>query len=237
MKPTFIVEKKTALVTGGAGDIGKDICLKLNRANYNVLSLDMIECEYKDVTSLTGDVTDEDWVKDKLEQYPVIDVLVNAAGITRDSFLHKMDEIQWHQVINVNLNGVFNVTRAVINGMRERKYGRIVNISSVNGKRGQFGQCNYSATKSAVHGFTMSLAQESASKNIMVNTVSPGYIKTQMTDKMSDDIKESIIRMIPAGRIGHTEDVTRAVMFLLHDQNTYITGANIPVNGGLFTSF
>jgi acetoacetyl-CoA reductase len=237
MKTTYAdFDRKKALVTGGAGDIGKNIALALDRANYDVISMDIKECEYKSVVSIVGDITDRDWVEEVLE-HSSFDVLVNAAGITRDSFLHKMTDDDWDDVIAVNLTGTYNVTRTVIGGMRERNYGRIVNISSVNGKRGQFGQCNYSATKSAVHGFTMSLAQESAAKNIMVNTVSPGYIKTQMTDKMSEDIKNSIVKMIPAGRIGKPEDVTRAVLFLLHERNTYITGANIPVNGGLFTSF
>jgi acetoacetyl-CoA reductase len=230
------MKKKIAVVTGGAGDIGKVICKKLIGANYSVRSLDVVTAEYSGITSHICDVTDAEEVRLTLEGVEV-DVLVNAAGITRDNFLHKMSVNDWNMVMEINLNGTFNVTRAVIEGMRERKYGRIVNISSVNGQKGQMGQCNYSATKAAVHGITMSLAQEGARKNILVNTVSPGYIDTQMTAKISENVRNMIVNTIPVGHMGKPEDVARAVMFLASESNRYITGANIPVNGGLFTSF
>jgi len=230
-----VVEKKLAVVTGGSGGIGAHICTTLIRANYDVVCYDLQEHPQENVKSIIGSVTGVQ-VEADLGDLPV-DVLINTAGVTDDAFLHKMSDQQWGKVISVNLDGVYNTTRVVINGMREREYGRIVNISSINAARGQFGQCNYAASKAGVHAFTMSLAQESASKNIMVNTVSPGYIKTPMTDKMPEQMRNSILKMIPAGRVGLPEDVTRAVMFLIAESNTYITGANIPVNGALFTSF
>lgn len=230
------VKQKVAVVTGGAGDIGADICSTLLRGNFKVVSLDMHPHPNSDVDSQVCNITHRNEVLTALGDLDV-DVLVNAAGITRDQFLHKMDWEDWQNVININLTGTYNVTRAVIGRMRDRNYGRIVNISSVNGARGQFAQCNYSASKAGLHGFTMSLAQEGARKNIMVNTVSPGYIDTKMTKKIPEDISKQIVSMIPAGRMGTPADVTRAVMFLLAESNTYITGANIPVNGALYTSF
>lgn len=186
--------------------------------------------------SYVASVTDREALSEYLEQIEV-DVLVNCAGITRDTFLHKMPEDHWDKVIDINLTGAYNVTRMVIPGMRERKYGRIVNISSVNGSKGQMGQANYSASKAGLHGFTMALAQEGAFKNIMVNTISPGYIETKMTDVLSDRVKADIVMQIPVNHFGKPADISRTVLFLVDEENTYITGANIPVNGGLFTSF
>jgi acetoacetyl-CoA reductase len=160
--------------------------------------------------------------------------LVNCAGITRDKTFRKMESAQWEAVINVNLNSVFNVTRSVWEGMLERGWGRIVNISSVNGQRGQFGQTNYSAAKAGMHGFTMALAQEGAAKGVTVNTVSPGYVETAMTLAMDDSVRNAIIGGVPMRRMGTPAEIASAVAFLTADENGYVTGANLPVNGGLF---
>ena len=144
-----------------------------------------------------------------------------------------MSEDQWNAVIDTNLNSVFNVTRQVVNGMLERKHGRIVNISSVNGVKGQFGQCNYSAAKAGMHGFTMALAQETASKGITVNTVSPGYIATQMVMAIAEEVRNKIVATVPVGRLGKPEEIGAVVAFLASDDAGYITGANININGGL----
>ena len=226
---------RTAVVTGGAGDIGAEICRALGYAGYHVSSVDIEPSDEAD-TSYIASVTDREALSEYLEQLE-FDVLVNCAGITRDMFLHKMPENHWDDVIDINLTGAYNVTRLVIPGMRERKYGRIVNISSVNGCKGQMGQTNYSASKAGLHGFTMALAQESAFKNIMVNTISPGYIETKMTEVLSDRVKADIVLQVPVNRFGKPSDISRTVLFLVDEENTYITGANIPVNGGLYTSF
>jgi acetoacetyl-CoA reductase len=165
------------------------------------------------------------------------DILVNAAGITRDSRLVNMSQEDWDQVLRVNLDSVFNVCRWVVPGMCARGFGRIVNISSVNGQTGQFGQTNYAAAKAGMHGFTMALAREVARKGVTVNSVSPGYIDTEMTRAMRDDMRERTVAAVPAGRIGQPADVAGAVVFLCSPQAGYITGINLPVNGGLFMSF
>jgi len=170
-------------------------------------------------------------------EYGPIDVLVNAAGITRDAFVHKMNHENWESVISVNLDSVFNVTRQVIEGMRERGFGRVINISSVNGQSGQFGQTNYSAAKAGMHGFTMAVAKEGARKGITANTISPGYIDTAMTAAIPEEVRESIVAQIPAGRMGRPEEIARVVVFLAADDSGYVNGANIPVNGALYTSF
>ena len=170
-------------------------------------------------------------------EYGPVDILVNLAGITRDGFAHKMEKDAWDAVINVNLNSAFNVTRQVIEGMRERGFGRIVNISSVNGQTGQFGQTNYSAAKAGLHGFSMALAKEGARKGITANTVSPGYVDTSMTAAMPQEVRDQIIAQVPAGRMARPEEIARVVAFLAMDESQYINGANIPVNGALFTSF
>jgi acetoacetyl-CoA reductase len=167
-------------------------------------------------------------------KYGPVDILVNCAGITRDKTFRKMESAQWEAVINVNLNSVFNVTRPVWEGMLERGWGRIVNISSVNGQRGQFGQTNYSAAKAGMHGFTMALAQEGAAKGVTVNTVSPGYVETAMTLAMDDSVRNAIIGGVPMRRMGSPAEIASAVAFLTADENGYVTGANLPVNGGLF---
>ena len=166
-----------------------------------------------------------------------IEILVNAAGITRDVSLRKMEENQWHELMHVNLDGVFNMCRQVIDGMSARGFGRIVNISSVNGQTGQFGQTNYSAAKAGMHGFTMALAREVAKKGVTVNSVSPGYCKTEMVMKVPEDIRNQIVAQIPVGRLGEPSDIARTVAFLTADDAGFITGANVPVNGGYFMSF
>jgi acetoacetyl-CoA reductase len=166
--------------------------------------------------------------------YGPVDILVNCAGITRDKTFKKMDPVQWGAVINVNLNSVFNVTRPIWEGMLDRGWGRVINISSVNGQRGQFGQANYSAAKAGMHGFTMALAQEGAAKGVTVNTVSPGYVETAMTLAMDDSVRSAIIGGVPMRRMGTPAEIAAAVAFLAADESGYVTGANLPVNGGLF---
>jgi acetoacetyl-CoA reductase len=185
-----------------------------------------------DVSSAASSVAMIEEIEDR---FGGIDILVNCAGITRDKTFKRMELDHWEAVINTNLNSVYYVTRPVWEGMLERGFGRIVNISSVNGQRGQFGQVNYSAAKAGMHGFTMALAHEGAAKGITVNTVSPGYVETAMTMAMRDDVREAIIAGIPMRRMGTPEEIASTVAFLAADETTYITGANIPVNGGLFT--
>jgi len=247
-------QTRVAVVTGGIGGLGTEICRHLARAGRQVIAVDLagrekrVEQFHADVAEFAGtiafepvDVTDfascQQLVSRIEAEYGGVDVLVNAAGITRDASLRKMTPEQWHQLMQVNLDGVFNMCRNVIEGMIERVFGRIINISSVNGQTGQFGQTNYSAAKAGVHGFSMALARETASKGITVNTVSPGYCDTQMVAAVADDVREQIVAGIPVGRLGTPGDIARAVSFFNSDDNGYITGANLPVNGGYFMSF
>lgn len=248
------LHKRTALVTGGIGGLGTEICRHLARAGCQVVALDLAAREErvaafeKDVAHFDGtiifepaDVSNFDSCKDVIERleqrYSGIDIVVNAAGITRDASLRKMTPQQWHELMQVNLDGVFNICRNVVEGMTTRGFGRIVNISSVNGQTGQFGQTNYSAAKAAVHGFSMALARETARKGVTVNTVSPGYCDTPLVAAVPADIRAQIIAGIPVGRLGSPADIARAVAFLAADDAGYITGANLPVNGGYFMSF
>lgn len=246
--------KRVALVTGGNGGIGTPICQQLAVAGYRVVTT-CVDPEKEELASWLALRSEEgcpiDWVRcdvsvydacvsmaSEIEaEYGSVEVIVNAAGITRDGFLHKMDRENWDDVIDVNLNSAFNVTRQFIGHMRERGFGRIINIASMNGQTGQFGQTNYSAAKAGMHGFTMALAKESAAKGITANTVSPGYIRTSMTDAIPQKVRDAIINQIPAGRMGEPEEVARVVVFLAADDSGYINGANIPVNGALFCSF
>jgi acetoacetyl-CoA reductase len=245
------VNKRVALITGGVGGIGTAICRRLADdgcfviANYAIAGSETRWQETMAASGINGshsalafgDVTDfkamETMVRDINAAHGAIDILVNCAGITRDSTLRKMTPEQWHSVINTNLNSVFNVTRHVIDGMCERGWGRIVSIASVNAIKGQFGQSNYAAAKAGILGFTKSLAQEVIKKGVTVNAVSPGYIDTDMTRAMRDDIRSQIVAGIPAGRMGLPEDIANAVSFLASDDAAYITGTNMPVNGGM----
>jgi acetoacetyl-CoA reductase len=242
---------RVALVTGGIGGIGTAICTRLVKdgctviANHHPSEAEAAEGWKKDraaegvtVDTIAADVSSfEDsarMIAEITAKHGPVDILVNCAGITRDKTFKKMEPAQWNAVINVNLNSVFNVTRQVWEGMLERGFGRIVNISSVNGQRGQFGQANYSAAKAGMHGFTMALAQEGAAKGVTVNTVSPGYVETAMTLAMDSAVRDSIIGGIPMRRMGNPAEIASAVAFLAADENGYVTGANLPVNGGLF---
>lgn len=244
---------KVALVTGGNGGIGSSICAALADKGYKVAggyypadkeNAEAWEAEMrangKDVTAVAGDVSNytscEAMIAHVESELGPIEVLVNCAGITRDTTFKKMTPEQWGSVLQTNLDSAFNVTRPVINQMLERGSGRIVNVSSVNGQRGQFGQANYSAAKAGLHGFTMALAQETARKGITVNTISPGYISTPMTQAMPENVLEAIVGSVPMGRMGEPEEIASAVSWLVDERSAYITGANIPVNGGLFMS-
>lgn len=245
---------RIALVTGGIGGLGTEICRQLASAGCRVIAVDLQAREerleqFRNETSDLGDritfaaadVRDFDHCRELVaqseQQHGAVDILVNAAGITRDSTLRKMTPAQWHELMTVNLDGVFNLCRNVIEGMTTRGFGRIVNLSSVNGQTGQFGQTNYSAAKAGVHGFTMALARETARKGITVNTVSPGYCDTPMVAAVSADIRAHIVAGIPVGRLGSPADIARAVVFLADDDAGYVTGINLPVNGGYFMSF
>src|SRR4029078_10567873 len=161
-----------------------------------------------------------------------VDILINNAGITRDTTFHKMSALQWQEVINTNLNSCFNMTRPVIDGMRNRKWGRIIQISSINGPKGPYGQANYAASKAGMHGFTISLAQENAKFGITVNTVSPGYVGTEMVMAVPEDVRAKIVAQIPVGRLGSPDEVAYAVAFLLPEEAAWITGMNLSINGG-----
>lgn len=246
--------KKVAFVTGGVGGIGSAICKELATKGYRVIAgyhpaeeqtaqarLKVWKQEGLDADIASGDVSSfascAESAKQILAKYGQVDVLVNCAGITRDKTLRKMTEEDWNAVLDVDLNSLFNVTKQYIDGMSDRGYGRIVNISSVNGKKGQFGQTNYSAAKAGVHGFTMALAQEVARKGVTVNSVSPGYVETAMTKAIPEDITKQIVAQIPLARMAQPEEIAYVVNFLCDDRAGYITGTNISVNGGLFISF
>ena len=246
--------KRVAVVTGGIGGLGTAICRQLLQAGRKVIAVDLaarderIAAFRQELAGFDGaisfeaaDVSDFDSCQQLTtrieQQHGGVDVLVNAAGITRDASLRKMSPQQWHELMRVNLDGVFNMCRNVVDGMTTRGFGRIVNISSVNGQTGQFGQTNYSAAKAGVHGFSMALARETARKGVTVNTVSPGYCDTPMVAAISDEIRAQIIADIPVGRLGAPADIARAVNFLADEAAGYITGVNLPVNGGYFMSF
>jgi acetoacetyl-CoA reductase len=245
--------KRIALVTGGIGGIGSAICMELSNTDHQVVASyypprkeiaeawrEEMKSKGYDIGLVSGDVADFESASKAVQsvekEFGPVDVLVNAAGITRDKTLKKMELEQWNAVINTNLNSAFNVTRQVIGGMLERGFGRIINIASVNGQKGQFGQANYSAAKAGLHGFTMAVAQETAAKGITVNTVSPGYILTPMTAAMPKEVLDSIVNSVPMRRLGKPEEIASVVAWLADERNAYITGANIPVNGGLFMS-
>ncbi|MEM7016114.1 MAG: acetoacetyl-CoA reductase [Pseudomonadota bacterium] len=241
--------ERVALVTGGAGEIGTAICRALAGKGCKVAAgwLEGVDdgpawqAEQKkagfDFAIVAGDVSKfedaEAMVKSVEAELGPVDILVNCAGITKDGTLRRMQAEQWNAVIDVNLNSVFNVTKQVVDGMMSRGFGRVVNISSVNGQKGQRGQTNYAAAKAGMHGFTMSLAQEVANKGVTVNSVSPGYVATDMVMRVPEKAREQIVAQIPAGRLAEPSEIAWTVAFLADDQSAYITGANIAVNGGL----
>lgn len=241
------ITQRTALVTGGTGGIGTAIVRYLARQGHRVATNyrdeakaaawreDMIR-DGIDVVMVPGDVADPtsaaSMVRSIEDLAGPIEILINNAGITRDTTFHKMDFQQWTDVVNTNLNAVFNVTRPVIEGMRSRQWGRIVQISSINGQKGQYGQANYAAAKAGMHGFTISLAQENARFGITVNTVSPGYVGTDLVMAVPEDIRAKIISQIPVGRLGRPEEIAHAVAFLTSEDSSWITGSNLAINGG-----
>lgn len=245
---------KTAFVTGGAGGIGQAICKRLADAGHKVAACYIppekesalewqaqSKSEGYDYYLVEGDVSNFDSCKNMVAQIEKdigpVEILVNCAGITKDTTFKKMSEDQWKSVIDINLNSVFNVTKQVLDGMLERKYGRIICISSLNGQKGQFGQSNYSASKSGMHGFAMSLAQEVANKGITVNSVSPGYIGTKMVMAIPQKVLDSIVAQIPVGRLGTPDEIGAVAAFLASDDAGFITGSNIAINGGQHTQF
>ncbi|WP_147652007.1 acetoacetyl-CoA reductase [Vulcaniibacterium gelatinicum] len=240
---------RVALVTGGTGGIGTAICRKLAAMGHKVATnyrneekarawQAQMRAEGVEVVLARGDVSSpedaEAMVREVERQLGPVEILVNNAGITRDTTFHRMTALQWQEVINTNLNSCFNVTRPVIEGMRERKWGRIVQISSINGQKGQYGQANYAASKAGMHGFTISLAQENAKFGITVNTVSPGYTATDMVMAVPEPVREKIVAQIPVGRLGLPEEIAYAVAFFIPDEAAWITGANLSVNGGQY---
>ena len=244
---------KVVLITGGSRGIGKAVALEFAKANANVIinytaSDETANKTINEMQSLNSngsfeavkfDVSNYDETEDKIkyiqEKYKKIDILVNNAGITRDSLFMRMKESQWDEVFDVNIKGIFNCTKNVVRSMIKNQYGKIISISSVVGEMGNPGQANYSSTKSAIFGFTKSLAKELGSKNINVNAISPGFIETDITDVLPESIKNKYMEMIPLAKFGSPNDVAKSVLFLASDDSSYITGEVLKINGGLYT--
>tara|TARA_B100000131_G_scaffold117769_1_gene114698 strand:+ start:138055 stop:138801 length:747 start_codon:yes stop_codon:yes gene_type:complete len=244
---------KVVLITGGSRGIGKAVALEFAKANANVIinytaSDETANKTINEMQSLNSngsfeavkfDVSNYDETEDKIkyiqEKYKKIDILVNNAGITRDSLFMRMKESQWDEVFDVNIKGIFNCTKNVVRSMIKNQYGKIISISSVVGEMGNPGQANYSSTKSAIFGFTKSLAKELGSKNINVNAISPGFIETDITDVLPESIKNKYMEMIPLAKFGSPNDVAKSVLFLASDDSSYITGEILKINGGLYT--
>jgi len=240
--------QRTAYVTGGMGGIGTAICQRFHKDGYKVIAGCGPTCDYQKwldeqralgytFHASVGNVSDWDstvqaFAKTKAEHGP-IDILVNNAGITRDRMFLKMSPDDWRQVIDTNLNSMFNVTKQVVADMVERGWGRIVNISSVNGEKGQAGQTNYSAAKAGMHGFTMAQAQEMTTKGVTVNTVAPGYIGTDMDKAIRPDVLEKIVTTVPVKRLGEPSEIASIISWLASEEGGYATGAEFSVNGGL----
>ncbi len=233
-----------ALVTGGTRGIGQAICIALEAANFKVVATyahnDKAAKKFTEETGIQAykfDVSSFDQcaksVAKIVKDFGHISVLVNNAGITRDAPLHKMTFDQWQEVIDTNLNSCFNMCHAVVGKMRDKNYGRIINISSVNGQIGQFGQTNYSGAKAGVLGFTKALARENAAKGITVNAIAPGYIDTEMVASVDNKVLEKIIAKVPVGRLGNASEIARAVVFLADKNAGFITGETLSINGGL----
>jgi acetoacetyl-CoA reductase len=234
---------RVAVVTGGTRGIGRAISVALNNAGYRVAANyggnDQAAQSFNAETGIPVfkfDVSDFNACTQGIKAIEgalgPVDILVNNAGITRDTTMHRMSHEQWNAVIQTNLTSCFNTARAVIDGMRSRGFGRIVNIGSINGQAGQYGQVNYAAAKSGIHGFTKALAQEGAPRGITVNAVAPGYDDTEMVRAVPADVLEKIIARIPVGRLGKAEDIARTVLFLVADEADFITGSTLSVNGG-----
>jgi acetoacetyl-CoA reductase len=234
---------RVAVVTGGTRGIGEAIAVALKEAGYRVAANyggnDQKAQEFTERTRIPAyrwDVSDyaqclEGIARVESDLGPV-EVLINNAGITRDGTMHRMDFDSWNDVIQTNLASCFNMSRAVIEGMRERAFGRIINIGSVNGQGGQYGQVNYAAAKSGIHGFTKALAQEGAARNITVNAIAPGYIDTDMVRSVPPNVLEKIVARIPVGRLGKASEIARGVLFLVADDAGFITGSTLSINGG-----
>jgi acetoacetyl-CoA reductase len=236
---------RTALVTGGSRGIGASISIALKNAGYKVAAnyAGNDEAAQK-FTAETGiktykwSVADYDACAAGIKQVEAdlgpVEVLVNNAGITRDAMFHKMTPQQWNEVIGTNLNGAFNMTHPLWTGMRDRKFGRVITISSINGQKGQMGQANYSAAKAGDIGFTKALAQEGARAGITVNVIAPGYIGTEMVMAVPEKVRESIVAQIPVGRLGEPDEIARCVVFLASDEAGFITGSTLTANGGQY---
>ncbi len=244
-----MTQKRIAYVTGGMGGIGTAICKQLAQGGHTVVAgcgpnsprkdrwIGEMKAQGFSIIASEGNVADWDSTVAAFEKVTKevgpIDILVNNAGITRDGVFRKMSKADWDAVINTNLNSLFNVTKQVIEGMVERNWGRIISISSVNGQKGQFGQTNYSTAKAGIHGFTMALAQEVANKGVTVNTVSPGYIGTDMVKAIRPDVLEKIIATIPVKRLGEPDEIGSIVRWIASDDAGFATGADFSLNGGL----
>ncbi len=241
------LNKRIVLVTGATGGLGTAMCKKLYNDGFHVVGnyhtkekadkwQSQMKSEGYDIQLFYGDVSNYEsagrMIAEIEEKVGKVDTLVNNAGITRDGRLVNMKPDDWHAVINTNLNSVFNCTRHVIQGMIDRSFGRVINISSVNGQRGQFGQTNYSAAKAGMHGFTKSLSMEVAKYGVTVNTISPGYIGTDMVMAVPEKVLNQIVGQVPLGRLGGTHEVAHLVSFLASEETSFITGANYSINGG-----
>ena len=234
---------RVAIVTGGTRGIGQAICMRLQKQGHLVVAnYAGNEEKAKAFTAASGipayrwDVGDHEACihncNDITAQHGLIDIVINNAGVTRDGVLHKMTFEDWNEVMRINLGGCFNMAKATFSGMRERGWGRIVNIGSINGQAGQYGQVNYAAAKSGIHGFTKALAQEGAKFGVTVNAIAPGYIDTDMVKAVPPAVLEKIVAKIPVGRLGQAEDIARGVAFLTSDNGGFVTGSTMSINGG-----
>ncbi len=234
---------RTAVVTGGTRGIGAATAIALRDSGNAVAAVygsdDANAERFREATDISvyrWDVSDFDACQEGVARVAsdlgTVEILVNNAGITRDATMHRMSRDQWRQVVDTNIGSCFNMSRAVIEAMRERGFGRIVNVGSINGQAGQYGQVNYAAAKSGIHGFTKALAQEGAAQGITVNAIAPGYVDTEMVAAVPSHILEKIVERIPVGRLGKAEEIARAIVFLVADEAGFITGSTLSVNGG-----